>query len=175
MGFVCFVKWKIPLGSTTFHWIPNKPTLSKSTGGDTVPVRARPPAPINAIVNDTFTMAFILCLKRTRTHLNATRTSVAADGLTEANLNFLPTGENANRVRPPAPNKRERLLPLSFVFSKEGRTRTHLDATVQWTVARDGSTERNLCFRHGRKCKSSPVTGTNEKRGLTPLLFRWCR
>ena len=32
---------------------------SKSTGGNTVPVRARPPAPINPIVNDTFTMGFI--------------------------------------------------------------------------------------------------------------------
>ena len=34
------------------------------------------------------------------------------------------------------------------------RTRTHLNATVRWTVARDGSTERNLNFRHRRKCKS---------------------
>ena len=68
---------------------------SKSTGGDTVPVRVRPPAPINAIVNDTFTMAFILCKERTRTHNNATRTSIAAEDLTKANLYFLPTGENA--------------------------------------------------------------------------------
>ena len=45
MGFVCFVKWKIPLGSTTFHWIPNKPTLSKSVGGDIVWVRVPLPAP----------------------------------------------------------------------------------------------------------------------------------
>ena len=59
MGFVCFVKWKIPLGSTTFHWIPNKPTLSKSTAGDSVPVRVRSPAPITPIVNDTFTMGVI--------------------------------------------------------------------------------------------------------------------
>ena len=32
---------------------------SKSTDGDIVPVRVRPPAPINPIVNDTFTMGFI--------------------------------------------------------------------------------------------------------------------
>ena len=32
---------------------------SKSTAGDSVPVRVRPPAPINPIVNDTFTMGFI--------------------------------------------------------------------------------------------------------------------
>ena len=76
---------------------------SKSTAGDSVPVRVRSPAPINPIVNDTFTMGFILCWKRTRTHLNATRMSVAADGSTEANLNFLPGGENANRVRLAAP------------------------------------------------------------------------
>lgn len=39
MGFVCFVKWKIPLGSTTFHWIPNKPTLSKSaTSTNVIPL-----------------------------------------------------------------------------------------------------------------------------------------
>ena len=40
---------------------------SKSTAGDSVPVRVRPPAPINPIVNDTFTMGFILCTGRTRT------------------------------------------------------------------------------------------------------------
>ena len=32
---------------------------SKSTAGDSVPVRVRSPAPINPIVNDTFTMGFI--------------------------------------------------------------------------------------------------------------------
>ena len=48
----------------------------------------RSPAPIKAMENDTFSMAFILCWKRTRTHLNATvRWTVAAEGLTEANLN----------------------------------------------------------------------------------------
>ena len=40
---------------------------SKSTDGDIVPVRVRPPAPINPIVNDTFTMGFIFCIGRTRT------------------------------------------------------------------------------------------------------------
>ena len=39
---------------------------SKSTASDSVPVRVRSPAPINAIVNDTFTMGFILCTGRTR-------------------------------------------------------------------------------------------------------------
>ncbi|MBR4929794.1 MAG: recombinase family protein [Bacteroidaceae bacterium] len=39
----------------------------------------------------------IFSCSRTRTHLNATRTSVAAEGLTEANLNFLSLAkENAN-------------------------------------------------------------------------------
>ena len=33
---------------------------SKSTAGDSVPVRVRSPAPINPIVNDTFTMGFII-------------------------------------------------------------------------------------------------------------------
>ena len=33
-----------------------------------------------------------------------------------------------------------------------------LNATVRWTVARDGLTERNHNFRQRRKCKSSPVT-----------------
>ena len=45
---------------------------SKSTAGDSVPVRVRSPAPIKAIVNDTFTMAFILCWKRTRTRSSGT-------------------------------------------------------------------------------------------------------
>ena len=40
---------------------------SKSTAGDSVPVRVRSPAPINPIVNDTFTMGFIFCTGRTRT------------------------------------------------------------------------------------------------------------
>ena len=40
---------------------------SKSTAGDSVPVRVRSPAPINPIVNDTFTLGFILCTGWTRT------------------------------------------------------------------------------------------------------------
>ena len=40
---------------------------SKSTAGDSVPVRVRSPAPINPIVNDTFTMGVIFCTGRTRT------------------------------------------------------------------------------------------------------------
>ena len=40
---------------------------SKSTAGDSVPVRVRPPAPINPIVNVSFTMGFILCTGWTRT------------------------------------------------------------------------------------------------------------
>ena len=73
---------------------------SKSTAGDSVPVRVRSPAPKKQI--PIWVSAFLL-YRWTRTHLNATRMSVAADGLTEANLNFLPTGENANRVRSPCP------------------------------------------------------------------------
>ena len=39
-------------------------------------------------------------VERNRTHLNATRTSVAGDGLTEPNLYFLsPAKENVNRFR----------------------------------------------------------------------------
>ncbi len=60
-----------------------------------------------------FSVVFILFRKRTRTHLNATRMSVAAEGLTEANLYFLPSVENANRVRSPAP-KIERPKGLSL-------------------------------------------------------------
>ena len=42
---MCFVKWKTPLGSTTFRWMLNDSMPSKSTAGDSVPVRVRPPAP----------------------------------------------------------------------------------------------------------------------------------
>ena len=66
---------------------------SKSTAGDSVPVRVRSPAPIKAMENDTFSVAFILCWKRTRTHLNATRMSVARCGWTQRNLNFCPKGQ----------------------------------------------------------------------------------
>ena len=37
-----------------------------------------------------------------------------------------------------------------------------LNATVRWTVARDGLTERNHNFHQRRKCKSSPVTGKKQ-------------
>ena len=40
---------------------------SKSTAGDSVPVRVRPPAPINPIVNVSFTIGFIGAGDRTRT------------------------------------------------------------------------------------------------------------
>jgi hypothetical protein len=49
-----------------------------------------------------------------------------------------------------------------------------LNATVRWTVARDGLTERNHNFRQRRKCKSSPVAIREKKRGLRASLF-WCR
>ena len=70
---------------------------SKSTAGDSVPVRVRSPAPNKK--ERLLPLFFIWERKRTRTHLNATRTSVARCGWTQRNLNFLPTGENANRVR----------------------------------------------------------------------------
>ena len=53
---------------------------SKSTAGDSVPVRVRPPAPINATENDTFSVAFILCWKRTRTAGESLATSPSAAG-----------------------------------------------------------------------------------------------
>jgi len=72
-------------------------------------------------VNVTFTVPFILSYGgRTRTHLNATRTSVAAEGLTEENLYFLLfTKENANRVRPPAPIKARPRWGLAFIITGE--------------------------------------------------------
>ena len=45
MGFMSFVKWKTPLGSTTFRWMLNESMPSKSTASDGVPVRVRSPAP----------------------------------------------------------------------------------------------------------------------------------
>ena len=58
------------------------------------------------------------------------------------------------------PNKKHHPSGWCFLFGMvfRYRTRTHLNATVRWTVARDGSTERNLNFRHRRKCKSSPIS-----------------
>ena len=69
------------------------------------------------------------------------------------------------RVRSPAPSKRERLLPLSFALWRE-RTRTHLTPDVRWT---SGPPVQKLVasiifFPQGRKCKSSPVTGTVARR-----------
>ena len=80
---------------------------SKSTAGDSVPVRVRSPAPINPIVNDTFTMGFILCWKRTRTHSSGTVrwTVPATSANTGGYLYFLPSAENANRVLLPAPKR----------------------------------------------------------------------
>ena len=64
---------------------------SKSTGGDTVPVRARPPAPNKKRKASAF--LFLFYGGRARTHLNATlRGSVAREGLTERNNNFCPKG-----------------------------------------------------------------------------------
>ena len=83
---------------------------SKSTGGDTVPVRARPPAPNKKRKASAF--LFLFYGGRARTHLNATlRGSVAREGLTERNINFCPKGTKmqiepghgdceANRARP---------------------------------------------------------------------------
>ena len=88
---------------------------SKSTDGDIVPVRVRPPAPINPIVNDTFTMGFILCTGRIRTHPNATcRWHVAAtSSKTGGYLNFCPSParakmqiESGHRVRIPGHRNR---------------------------------------------------------------------
>ena len=46
-----------------------------------------------------------------RTHLTATvRWTVAPEGLTEGLLYFLPTGENANRLPYPAPNRSSTIL-----------------------------------------------------------------
>ena len=49
--------------------------------------------PIKAMENDTFSMAFILCWKRTRTHLNGVWMSVARCGWTQRNLYFCPKGQ----------------------------------------------------------------------------------
>ena len=93
---------------------------SKSTAGDSVPVRVRPPAPKYGIPQLGYP---IFSCRRTRTHLNAMRTSIATEGWTEVNLYFLSqVKENANRVRPPAPNKEERLMPLFFVSLRRKHT-----------------------------------------------------
>ena len=100
MGFVCFVKWKTPLGSTLFRWIPKKSMPSKSTASDSVPVRVRSPAPRKA--RPQTGSRFSYCMdRRTRTHLNASVrwTLAATSANTGGYLYFLPSAENANRVR----------------------------------------------------------------------------
>ena len=54
---------------------------------------------------------------RTRTYLNAARMSAAREGLTERLYNFLPRGENANRVLFDRTNQKS--TPLGVFFCLE--------------------------------------------------------
>ena len=45
MVLMRFAKWMVPFSASEYPQIREKPLRSKSTGSDTVPVRARPPAP----------------------------------------------------------------------------------------------------------------------------------
>ena len=60
------------------------------------------PNTIKDTMDDTSVVSFILLQRKGLERLNATRTSVAAEGSTEANHNFL-LAENANRVLSSAP------------------------------------------------------------------------
>jgi len=74
-------------------------------------------APIKAMENDTFSVAFILCWKRTRTHLNATRMSVARCGWTQRNLYFAQQGQKCKSS--PATGTMKRVIPVGitrFIF-----------------------------------------------------------
>ena len=59
-------------------------------------------------------------------------------------------------------SKRERRQPLSFA-SCRGRTRTNQNATVRWTVARDGLTERNPDF----------IESCHPHHNTYPYLIQW--
>jgi len=53
-----------------------------------------------------------------------------------------------------------------------------LNATVRWTVARDGSTERNTYLRQRRRCKRIlrriPTIRANESQGRSPQSSAEC-
>ena len=62
---------------------------------------------------------------------------------------------NGTWVRiPPSPPKKEATPTGSFLFYEVGFEQ--FNATVRWTVARDGLTERNNDLRHRRRCKRFP-------------------
>ena len=80
---------------------------------------------------------------------------------------------------PPAPNKKRKASAFLFLFYG-GRARTHLNATLRGSVAREGLTERNINFcpkgtkmqiepGHRRlRSKSSPATGDCEANQARP-------
>jgi len=51
---------------------------------------------------------------------------------------------------------------VSCLFSLGGWDSNNINATVRWTVAREGLTERNLNFRQRRKCKRVPYPPLHE-------------
>ena len=54
MVLMRFAKWMVPFRASEYPQIREKPLRSKSTGSDTVPVRARSPAPNQYNPNQVF-------------------------------------------------------------------------------------------------------------------------
>ena len=130
----------------------------KSLAVTGVPVRARSAAPKKTV---SLSAGCLFCAGRARTHPNATRMSVAAEGLTEANLHFLPSGENANRARSAAPKKTVSLLAGCLFLRGAGSNPSKCNADER---CRRGLDRGEPSFSSiGRKCKSSPVSGTNKR------------
>ena len=93
---------------------------SKSTAGDSVPVRVRSPAP-NIPQPQRGWGIFICQMGPDSNQSNAARMSAARDGLTERILYLRPfLGEDANRVRSPAPKKTVALLGSCLFYCGGG-------------------------------------------------------
>ena len=85
------------------------------------------------------TASFILCMRKGLERLNATRTSVAGDGLTEPNLYLLPLGADANESLPVYQiNKRDTHPGIPLIYSvlrtggtRKGGTSGHTGAKIE--------------------------------------------
>ena len=108
---------------------------------------------------------------RTRTHLNAARMSAAGEGWTEPNLNFLPTGENANRVRSPSPPQQ------GVLFCYAGRIRTAGESPGSAPTAAGGGRRegsewlRSVCNAAASSARRTPGTATGHPAPLNLPLF----